>query len=225
MPCGRRPPSVLAAALLAVVLAILLGGCFTGERPSFADDQFGSGRPTGDPAIDAVLAKFDSVAAQPPTFTAAYDITVRFGNLHKSATVTVDGRDRTVTMDGVHYLQTPELIETCRDAICTTGLDPAAISDSQLTIDFYAADAAKRLRLDATAKIGPTASRTEQIAGQTATCVDVIQSTGTATYCVLDDGALAKLTDGDVYVTMTSFGATADPAAFASPTSGPPTTT
>src|SRR3954451_6356805 len=123
MPRARRPPKVLVAALVVVVLAIVLGGCFTGERPSFADDQFGNGRPTGDAAIDAVLAKFDSVAARPPTFTATYDITVRFGSLHKSATVAVDGRDRSVSVDSVHYLQTPELIETCRDTECTTGID------------------------------------------------------------------------------------------------------
>ena len=149
---------------------------------------------------------------------------MRFGNLHKSATVAVEGRDRSVSVDGVHFLQTPDLIETCRETVCTTGIDPAAISDSQLTVDFYAADAAKRLRLDATAKIGPTAARTEQIAGQAASCVDVIQSTGTATYCVLDDGVLAKLIDGDVYVTMTAFAPTADPVLFTRPTAPPSTT-
>ncbi len=118
----------------------------------------------------------------------------------------------------MRYVQTPQLIETCRGTACTTGLDPAAISDSQLTVDFYAADAAKRLRVDAAAKIGPTAARTEQIAGQQASCVDIAQSGATAGYCVLDDGILAKLTDGDVYVTMTSFSPTAQEDLFSAPT-------
>ncbi len=204
----------MGGAALTVLSTVLLAACFTGERPTFADRKFDTGTTTGDPAIDAVLAKLDTAATTPPTFTADYDITVRFGNLQKTATVTVDGRSRSITMGDVEYVQTPDLIETCRSSTCTTGLDAAAISDSQMTVDFYAADAATRLRVDAAAKIGPTASRTEQIAGQPADCVDVVQSSGTASYCVLGDGILAKLTDGDVYVTMTSFSETADPAAL-----------
>ena len=208
---------MLRCALLAVVSAFVLGGCFTGERPSFADDDFGAGKATGDPSIDAVLAKFDQATNHPPTFTATYDVVVRFGNLDKAATVAMDGRSRSVTIGDARYVQTPGLVETCRATTCTTGLDAAAFSDSMLTIDFAVADAAKRLRLDASAKIGPTTTRTEQIAGQTATCVDVVQSNGTASYCVLDDGVLAKLTDGDVYVTMTTYAPTADPASFTTP--------
>ena len=216
---------MLAAALVAVVLAVVLAGCFTGERPSFADDQFAAGRPTGDPAIDAVLAKLDTAAATPPTFTATYDVIVRFGNLDKRATVAVAGRNRAVALDDVRYVQTPQLIETCRGAVCTTGLDPSAISDSQLTVDFYAADAAKRLRVDAGAKIGPTAASTQTIAGQPASCIDIVQPSSTATYCVLDNGVLAKLADGDVYVTMTSFAPTADPAALTDLPATDPTST
>ena len=224
MPDRRRPPRALVASLVAVVLSFVLAGCFTGKRPSFADDQFGAGRPTGDPAIDAVLGKLDTATVTPPTFTATYDITVRFGNLQKVATVVVDGRSRSVTVGDVRYVQTPEVIETCRGTECTTGLDPAAISDSQLTVDFYVADAAKRLRVDAAAKIGPTAAHTETIAGQQASCVDIAQSSATAVYCVLDNGVLAKLEDGDVYVTMTSFAPTADPAALAPPSATQTTT-
>lgn len=219
----RRLPAVVTATVVAIVLAVVLGGCFTGERPSFADDEFGAGRPTGDAAIDAVLAKLDAAAATAPTFTAAYDLTVRFGNLRKTLDVAVDGRSRSIAVGDVRYLQTPALVETCRGTTCTTGLDAAAISDTQLTADFYAADAAKRLRVDAAAKIGPTAARTEEIAGQTANCVDIAQSSATATYCVLDDGILAELTDGDVYLTMTSFSPTVDPQAFVEAASAPPT--
>jgi hypothetical protein len=211
-------------ALMVVVMAVLLGGCFTGKRPSFDDRKFPSGTTTGDAAIDGVLAKLDAATATPPAFTATYDVTVRFGNLHKTATVVVDGRSRSITMGDVTYLQTPEIVETCRSGVCTTGLDPAAISDSQLTVDFYAADAATRLRVDATAKIGPTATRPETIAGQPATCVDVVQSNGTASYCVLDDdGILAELTDGDVFITMTSFAPTADATALTPQPTTPPT--
>ena len=225
MPRRRHPPRVLGCALLAVVLSIVLAGCFTGPRPSFANDEFGAGKATGDPAIDAVLAKLDQATNHPPTFTATYDVVVRFGNLDKTATVAMDGHRRSVTMGAARYVQTPDLVETCRDTTCTTGLDAAAFSDTMLTVDFAIADAAKRLRLDASAKIGPTATRTEELAGQLATCVDVVQSSGTASYCVLDDGVLARLTDSDVYVTMTSYAPTVDPALFDAPVASTPSTT
>ena len=108
-----------------------------------------------------------------------------------------------------------ELIETCRSSDVHHRARPAAISDSQLTVDFYAADAATRLRVDAAAKIGPTASRTEtdrRAAGRLAS-TSSSRVARRATACS-DDGILAKLTDGDVYVTMTSFSATVDPAAL-----------
>src|SRR6476659_5462745 len=138
MPSPRLPRSAGVVALTMLVLAVVLAGCFTGKRPSFDERKFGTGTTTGDAAIDDVLAKLDTAAATPPTFTATYDITVRFGNLQKTATVAVDGRSRSITMGDVHYVQTPQVVETCRADECTTGLDPAAISDSQLTVDFYA---------------------------------------------------------------------------------------
>ena len=98
---------------------------------------------------------------------------------------------------------------------------PAAISDTQLTIDFYATSAATRLRVDANAKIGPSTARAETVAGRPATCVDVAQSNNTATYCALADGPLAELDDADVRVTMTSYQPVADPQAFV-PSATPP---
>ncbi|NMD25130.1 MAG: hypothetical protein GYA65_13205, partial [Actinobacteria bacterium] len=47
--------------------ALLLTGCFTGPRPYFSDDPFPTGTMTGDPAIDAVLEKFDAVTSGPAT--------------------------------------------------------------------------------------------------------------------------------------------------------------
>lgn len=210
-------------ALLLPLCALVLAGCFTGKRPSFQDEKFGAGTTTGDAAIDAVLTKLDAATTTPPTFTAGYDIVVRFGNLAKTATIVVDGANRLVSMHDnasggdVRLLQTAADAQTCRGSICASGLDETAMSDTQLTSTFWAGDMAKRLRFDATSKIGPTVQRTEQLAGQTATCVDVMQSNNTATYCVLDDGILAELKDADVYITMTSFTPTADPTAFTAP--------
>ncbi|MCU1503051.1 MAG: hypothetical protein JWM12_2405 [Ilumatobacteraceae bacterium] len=241
--------------LLLPLAALLLAGCFTGQRPSFQDEKFGPGTTTGDAAIDTVLATFDQAADVPPTFTATYDIVVRFQNLHKKATVVIDGNQRSLTMESipstdaattigtgtstdaptdaapttaaappadapasiVRFLQTPSITETCKATTCTPGIDATAISDTQLTVEFWASDMAKRLRSDATSKIGPTAQSTQTLAGQDASCVGVVQSNNTATYCVLSDGVLARLIDADLYITLSSFEPTADPAAFVAP--------
>jgi hypothetical protein len=97
------------------------------------------------------------------------------------------------------------------------GFDPQRISDTGVTYEFYAADTAKRLRRDAVAKVGPATASTQAIAGQNATCVDVPVTGGTAVYCALDSGLLAKLDDGDVLVTLTLYGATVDENNFIPP--------
>ena len=91
------------------------------------------------------------------------------------------------------------------------------ISDTLITVDFYAADTAKRLRRDAAAKLGPATGYDEVIADQPATCVDVPLVGGTAVYCALASGLLAKLDDGDVAVTLTLYGDTVDASAFTPP--------
>ena len=200
--------------LLLAASTLLLSGCFTGKRPSFRTEKFEQGTPTGDPAIDAVLARLDAATSSPPTFSATYDIFTKFGMAHHPTTVTVSGSRRVVHVDDVRYTQGPSQDQTCRASACSTGIDPAAISNTQVTIDFYAADAAKRLRLDATAKIGPTVASTKTIAGQPASCVDVKQADNTATYCVLANGVLAELDDADVSVTMQSYSANVDETAL-----------
>ena len=57
----------------------------------------------------------------------------------------------------------------------------------------------------------------ETIAEQSAICVDVPLAGGTAVYCALDNGMVARLDDGDVAVNLTAFGATADATLFQIP--------
>lgn len=87
---------------------------------------------------------------------------------------------------------------------------PHGVSDIGITIDFYAQDTATRLRRDATATIAPTTADDETIAEQPATCVDLPLAGGVAVYCVLDNGLLARLDDGDVAVNLILYGASAD---------------
>ena len=207
-------------ALLAICLCIVaLSGCFTGERPYFGDSNaFRPGTLSGDPAIDAVLTKLDGATSGPAT--AAYTVLTKFGNTTNPALVVLQPGKRNVVIGNTRYLQTEVAANTCtQDATipCVPGFDPQRISNIGITVDFYAADTAKRLRRDAQAKLGPAITSHDVIAGQPVTCVDVTVSGGTAVYCVLANGLLAKLDDGDVLITLALYGDTADAKAFALP--------
>jgi len=197
--------------LLALV-ASLLTGCFTGERPYFSDEPFPAGAPTGDAAIDAVLAKFDAATTGPAT--ADYSVLTKFGNVTNTAAVVLDAGSRSVIIGNVRYVEAPTGAVTCAEdnsVPCTSGLDATRVSDIGVTIDFYSAEAATRLRRDAQALLAPTTPHVETIADQSALCVDVPLAGGVAVYCVLDSGLVARLDDGDVAVNLTAFSATADP--------------
>jgi hypothetical protein len=207
-------PGVLALALSAV----LLTGCFTGERPHFNDDPFPTGAMTGDAAIDAVLLKLDTPVTGP--VTATYSVLTKFGNITNTAAAVVDAGNRSVTIGNVRYIQTPTAGATCTvdgSVPCTAALDASRVSDIGVTIDFYSAEAATRLRRDARAKIAPTTPHAETIADQSAICVDVPLAGGTAVYCALDNGLVAKVDDGDVAVNLTALAATADAVLFQIP--------
>jgi hypothetical protein len=206
---------------MAIALAtVFLAGCFTGPRPYFGDtNAFPPGSLTGDPAVDAVLKKLDGASTGPAT--AAYNVLTKFGNTTHPATVVLTPGKRAVTVGNIRYIQTETAANTCtqdKSLPCVTGFDPQRISDIGITVDFYAADTAKRLRRDALAKLGPAIATQDVIAGQPTSCVDITVPGGVATYCVLNNGILAKLDDGDVQVTLTLYGETADPAAFQLPT-------
>ena len=191
---------------------MLLSGCFTGKRPHFNDAPFPSGAVTGDAAIDAVLAKLDAPTTGPAT--AAYSVLTKFGNTSTTATVVLDQGSRSVTIGNVRYVQTATGAATCTEdntVPCVDGLDAARVSDIGVTVDFYSAEAATRLRRDAQAVIAPTTPHVETIADQPAVCVDVPLAGGVAVYCALDSGLVARMDDGDVAVNLTLLSTTADP--------------
>jgi hypothetical protein len=198
------------------VCLLVLTGCQVGERPSFSDDPFGPGAITGDTSIDSVLAKFDSATTGPAT--AAYSVLRKYGALEYTSIAVLAGNRRSITIGNTRFVQIGSATETCtvdKSSPCMDGLVPQAASDVGLTIEFYAADTAKRLRRDAQAMIGPSVLHDETFVDQHATCVDVPLPGGTAVYCVLDNGLLAKLDDGDVLVTLTLWSESIDEGAFA----------
>jgi hypothetical protein len=199
--------------------AALLSGCFTGERPYLTEGTvLAPGGMSGDPAIDAVLQRFDAPSSGP--LTATYKVLTKYGNTTNPAVVVLDPGKRSITVGVTRFIQTETFAATCTldgTIPCVDGFDAKRISDTLLTVDFYAADAAKRLRRDAQAKIGPAVARTDVMASAPVTCVDVPVSGGTAVYCALESGLVALIDDGDVRVSLDAYGAAVDPAAFSLP--------
>jgi hypothetical protein len=199
-----------------VGLMVMLSGCFTGARPSYTSEPFPKGALTGDDAIDQVLAQLD--AANDGPYTADYTVLTKFGNTTRPASVSVTTGRRSVTVGKVRFLTIDSTSQTCildNPDPCSSSIEPARISDTQITPDFYAADSARRLRRIAVARIGATVAHTEQIAGQSAMCVDVPVAGGVSVFCALTSGPLARLDDGAVSVQLTQFTPAIDDSLFA----------
>jgi hypothetical protein len=199
-----------------VAVLIVLSGCFTGPRPSYTTDPFPRGSTTGDAAIDKVLVQLDAVNDGP--YTADYTVLTKFGNTTRPASVSVAAGRRSVTVGNVRFITSNGASQTCnlvKTDPCSSSIEPAQISDTQITPGFYAADSAKRLRRSAVGKIGSTIPHTEQIAGQSATCVDVPVSGGVSTFCALTNGPLARLDDGAVTIELTQYTPAVDESVFA----------
>jgi hypothetical protein len=203
-----------------VGVLVLLTGCFTGARPSVTTEPFAPGTTSGDPAIDAVLQQLDATNDGP--YTADYTVLTKFGNTSRPAEVAIAPPDsRSVTVGDVRFLTVDGTTQTClkdKPDQCSATIDPQRISDAQITPDFYARDAAKRLRRSAIARIGTPIPHDERIAGRPATCVDIPVPGGVTTYCALANGPLARLDDGAVTIDLTQFTSDADPAVFAAQT-------
>lgn len=189
-----------------LVVTVLLGtACATGPRPTWGDTTLPpASTMTGDPDIDAVLALLD--APSDAAMTADYSVLRKYGNVTTTAHLALSpGGRRSVTLGDVRFVTGPDGSATCTPDGCQQGILAQAASDVGVTIEFWAADAAARLRRDATAKIGPATVRSTTVAGQQVECVDLPVSGGTAVYCVLPSGVLAVLDDGDVRVELTGF--------------------
>lgn len=210
---ARLPATCLGVA----VAMLLLTGCLTGERPTLADDT-AVGAPVGDPAVDAVLQRLGEVDGA--VFTASYEITNNFGPVTKSASVTQTAeRRRSITIGDIRFVFDGQTAITCdlrqSDDNCTGTVDDAAISDLQVTHQFYGRSAANRLRTDATRRVGPTEGYEAEFAGRLAICASVPVSGGSKVYCALDDGVLASYQGPDVLIELTGFEPAADEGLFA----------
>lgn len=201
-------------ALLAIA-ASTLTSCFTGERPSFEDDDEPEIETisTGDADIDQVLRGLS--LADRAEFDAAYEIETRFGGLMSTAEVSRrddGGLSVTVERSGVTTEFTVDAEgrrQTCNMVTgeCESSLNDARISDVAVPHSFYGPSFANRLRVSADRRIGQSSAYVEQIAGQEARCVDVTVAGGTETFCTLDGGPLARFVGNDVAIELTRYSA------------------
>lgn len=198
---------------------VLLGGCFTGERPSFDDEDGLPPTSTGNAEIDSVLDLFDSI--DDSEFTAEYSIETNFNMVSSTGTVVQAADDRrSITIDNdersVQFIVDGSDERTCDldTDECEAALNDARISDTQLPHTFYGPAFAQRLRADAARRIGDPVAYTESIAGQDAECVDIAVAGGTKTFCVLASGALAEFVGADVTIELTAYSPEPDTTAF-----------
>jgi hypothetical protein len=208
----RRPRlgGVVTGALVAVA-AVAMSGCFTGERPTLAHE-----RSTGSAAVDALVDRVSAIGGA--VYTADYDVVPAFNGQTTQVRASQSGATRrSLTIGDVRYLVDGPTTRTCTVSTgqCTNGNDAARVSDVQMSPDFFGISLLARLRHDAEVATGESTASTEEIQGQTATCATVPVPDGPATtYCVLDNGVLARLDAGDVDVTMTAYEPGADAALF-----------
>lgn len=205
---SRHPLVVGAVALTA---ALTLGGCFTGERPSFVES---SQEPTGDAAVDAILESLES--PETGTFTATYTILAKYGGATFPASVSRDGDRLSITIGDVRFLSGPTGTQTCTvsDGACTDGIDDAKISDTGVLHTFAKQSAATRLRREALSKTAPGETYQATVGGQQVDCVRVVGAGGTTQFCARPDGWLALQDVAEVNVELQTFTATATEALF-----------
>jgi hypothetical protein len=197
------------AAFFALVL-VGMSGCFTGERPTLAHEPS-----TGYAAVDAVVDRVNALGDA--VYTADYDVVATFDNATTLVRASQSGVSRrSLTIGDVRYLVDGESTRTCTVSTgdCVDTIDASRVSDVQMTPDFFGTSLSARLRHDAEVAVGEPTASTEEIEGQTATCTAIPVDGATNTYCVLDNGVLARLTAGDLVVTMTAYEPGADASLF-----------
>jgi hypothetical protein len=200
--------AICVVAFCAVVVG--MSGCFTGERPTLAHEPS-----TGSAAVDAVIDRVNDLGDA--VYTADYDVVTTFDGKTTPVRASQSGTSRrSLTVGDVRYLVEDSSTRTCTVSTgeCVDNLDASRVSDVQMTPDFFGTSLSARLRRDAEIATGEPTASTEEVQGQSATCTAIPVDEATTTYCVLDNGVLARLTAGDLVITMTAYEPGADASLF-----------
>jgi len=194
-----------------IVALTLLGGCASGPRPTLIEAPV-----VADPAALEVLDLFGR--ADTAEFTATYLIVTKFGGATTPAVVTQAGDRRSVTIGHIRYLTDGTRTATCDLLLgrCEVGIDDAAVSDVQVTHQFWSRSMENRLRTDANRSIGPGAVTDYAVAGRTARCVALPVAGGSKSFCALPSGVLAGYDGADLTIDLVTYVEEADETLFAS---------
>ena len=196
---------------LLFILVFAGSGCMTGDRPSLAESTS-----TGNADVDSVLTRVGQLSAA--RYSAHYDVLVRYGDVTTAVSASQsEGDRRALTIGDVRYVVHGQVTKTCTmsTGACVGRIDPARVSDFMMTPDFFGTSLIARIRLDVSRAVGQPMVTTEEIQAQQATCVAIPVADGATTYCVLDNGVLARLDAPDLVVTMTSYSAEIDEMLYA----------
>jgi hypothetical protein len=111
----------------------------------------------------------------------------------------------TSASDGVQTQGDDDFMLGSDEVICSATLDDAAISDLQITHQFYERSPATRLTADARRRIGPIDTYEAEFAGRRAECMSIPVDGGSKVYCVLDVGILASYQGPDVIIELLDY--------------------
>ncbi|MEK9938634.1 MAG: hypothetical protein VW552_07860, partial [Ilumatobacter sp.] len=128
------------------------------------------------------------------------------------------GNRRSVTIGHIRYLTEASRTATC-DLIrgaCERGIDDTAVSDIQVTHQFWSRSMENRLRTDANRSIGPGTVTDYAVAGRTARCIALPVAGGSKSYCALGTGVLAGYDGADLTIDLVTYDDQADETLFAS---------
>lgn len=194
--------------------ALVLSGCFTGERPTLMPEE--TVPAVSDTAIQEVIAILNSTPIA--NFTVAYEVVTKFGDLHTAATLAFDPSFGTsITIAEVRYIYSVNgTTLTCSTITsdCAPGIDESRVSDRQLVSTIFKKAAIERMQQDARVAVGSAVASSEVIVDNNATCsaIPVVDSNGATqskTYCAFTDlGVVASMDTADLAITALSFTAT-----------------
>ncbi len=195
--------------------ALVLSGCFTGERPTLMPEI--TVPAVSDTAIQEVIAILNSTPTS--NFTIAYEVVTKFGDLHTAATLAFDPSSGTsITIAEVRYIYLANgTTLTCSTITsdCAPGIDESRVSDRQLVSTIFKKATTERMQQDARVAVGSAVASDEVIVDNNALCsaipvVDGNGATQSKTYCAFTDlGVVASMDTADLTITALSFTATA----------------
>lgn len=186
------------------------------------DAGTGSGDGTQFTAEFTILTKLTSQAT-PTSADIASGTTASIApgaNITAATVARSNATSLSITVGNVRFLDADGNRQTCNlvSASCEPDLLDVKLSSVLVGHDFYAASPAARLRQDSATMVSAGVASTRDIAGQTATCVQVSFAGGSKVYCALDNGLLAYQDTPDVQVDLVSLTAGAVPELFTTST-------